>query len=119
MLADTSGRIFQANRFAADLLAYSGDDLPGTHLSRLVPASDRTLLLERLEKLISGELPQSHSERRLIAQNGLELWVNLHVVVQRNDEGNPLYFIIQMADISETKRSQDNMERLALSLIHI
>ena len=113
MLADTSGRIFQANRFAADLLAYSGEDLPGTHLSRFVPASDRTLLLERLEKLISGELPQSHSERRLIAQNGLELWVNLHVVVQRNDEGNPLYFIIQMADISETKRSQDNMERLA------
>lgn len=113
MLADTSGRIFQANRFAADLLAYAGEDLPGTHLSRLVPASDRTRLLERLEKLISGEIPLSHSERRLVAQTGLEIWVNFRVVVQRNDEGNPLYFIIQMADISETKRSQDRMERLA------
>jgi len=113
MLADTSGRIFQANRFAADLLAYQGEDLPGTHLSRLVPATDRARLLEQLEKLISGDIPLSHSERRLVAQNGLEIWVNFRVVVQRNDEGNPLYFIIQMADISDMKRSQDSMERLA------
>ena len=113
MLADTSGRIFRANHFAANLLAFKPEDLPGTHLSRLVPASDRSRLLEKLEDLISKEIPQSNSERRLVAQNGLELWVNFHVVVQRNEEGSPLYFIIQIADISDTKRTQDRMERLA------
>ena len=113
LLADTSGRIFQANRFAADLLAYEGDSLTGLHLSRLVPANGRVRLLEVLEQLIAGEVADSHSERRLVSQHGLEIWVNLHVVLQRSEEGNPLYFIIQMADITEMKRSQERMERLA------
>ena len=113
MLADTTGRIFQGNRFAADLLAYEEKQLPGLHLSRMVPTEDRALLLEVLEQLLSGALSQSHSERKLIAQNGVEIWVNLHAVLQESEDGSPLYFIIQMADITEMKRSQESMERLA------
>lgn len=113
LLADTTGRIFEANRFTADLLAYEEKLLPGMHLSRLLPAKDRSRLLEVLEQLLSGELSNSHSERRLVAQNGVEIWVNLHVVLQKTEEGSPLYFIIQMADITEMKRGQERMERLA------
>jgi len=113
MLADTSGRIFQANRFAADLLAYDETSLPGMHLSRLLPTKDRPRLLEILEQLLEGEISQSHSERKLITQNGTEIWVNLHAVLQKNEDESPLYFIIQMADITEMKRSQERMERLA------
>lgn len=113
MLADTTGRIIEANRFTADLLAYEEKLLPGMHLSRLLPVKDRARLLEILEQLLAGELSTSHSERRLVAQNGVELWVNLHVVLQTAEDGSPLYFIIQMADITEMKRSQERMERLA------
>ena len=113
LLADTTGRIFEANRFTADLLAYEEKLLPGMHLSRLLPAKDRSRLLEILEQLLSGEIANSHSERRLVAQNGVEIWVNLHVVLQTGEDGNPLYFIIQMADITEMKRGQERMERLA------
>ena len=113
MLADTTGRIFQANRFTADLLAYEEKHLPGLHLSRLVPTKDRPRLLEVLEQLLAGDISQSHSERKLIAQNGVEIWVNLHAVLQKAEDGGPLYFIIQMADITEMKRSQERMERLA------
>jgi len=113
MLGDTTGRIFQANRFAADLLAYEEKHLPGMHLSRLVPAKDRPQLLEILEQLLAGDISQSESERKLIAKNGVEIWVNLHAVLQKAEDGSPLYFIIQMADITEMKRSQERMERLA------
>ena len=113
MLADTTGRIFQANRFSADLLAYEEKQLPGMHLSRLVPTRDRPRLLEILEQLLAGDLSLSESERKLIAKNGVEIWVNLHTVLQKADDGSPLYFIIQMADITEMKRSQERMERLA------
>jgi len=113
MLADTTGQIFQGNRFAADLLAYEEKHFPGMHLSRLVPAKDRPRLLEILEQLLAGDISQSHSERKLIAQNGVEIWVNLHTVLQKAEDGAPLYFIIQMADITEMKRSQERMERLA------
>ena len=113
MLADTTGQIFQGNRFAADLLAYEEKSLPGMHLSRLVPTKDRPRLLEILEQLLAGDINQSHSERKLIAQNNVEIWVNLHTVLQKSEDGSPLYFIIQMADITEMKRSQERMERLA------
>jgi len=113
LLADTTGRIFEANRFTADLLAYDEKLLPGMHLSRLLPVKDRSRLLDILEQLLSGEISNSHSERRLVAQNGVEIWVNLHVVLQTSEDESPLYFIIQMADITEMKRGQERMERLA------
>lgn len=113
LLADTTGRIFEANRFTADLLAYEEKLLPGIHLSRLLPVKDRSRMLEVLEQLIAGEISNSHSERRLVALNGVEIWVNLHVVLQKGEDGSPLYFIIQMADITEMKRGQEKMERLA------
>ena len=41
MLVDADGRIFEANRFAADLLAYDLKSLEGRHISRLIPAEER------------------------------------------------------------------------------
>ncbi|MEM7221119.1 MAG: EAL domain-containing protein [Pseudomonadota bacterium] len=113
LLADVSGHIFRANRFAADMLAYEETTLPGVHLSRLLPSRDRGNLLTALEQLMSGDIEQSHTERRLVSQAGVEIWVNLHVVLQRGEDGNPLYFIIQMEDITDSKHSQERMERLA------
>lgn len=49
----------------------------------------------------------------MLCHNGLEIWTNYHVVLQRNEHGDPLYFIVQVADITDMKRSQERMERMA------
>ncbi len=113
LLADTDGRIFHANLFAAELLAYRQDKLPGTHLAKLVPEEDRIYLKESLDRLIHGVESTSRAERRMVCNDGTEIWTNFHVVAQRASEDHSTYLIVQIADITEMKNSQKRMERLA------
>lgn len=114
-LVDQEGNIFQANRFAREMLVYEATELPGMHISRLVPAEDRLQLKETLTRLQLGSEKTSLSERRMLCQNGLELWTNCQIVLQRDSEAetNGEYFIIQVADVTDIKLSQRRMERMA------
>jgi diguanylate cyclase (GGDEF)-like protein/PAS domain S-box-containing protein len=113
LLLDPQGHIFQANRFATELLNYGAGELDTTHVSRLVPADERADLKEQLERLLRGGDQALRSERRMLCADGLEIWTNCHVVVQRGRDGEPLSCILQVADITEMKTSQRRMERLA------
>ncbi len=113
LLTDTDGYIFQANHFAAHALAYTDDELVGSHISRLVPAGERQNLKECLDRLLHRSGNVNCAERRLVCQNSLEIWTNFHVVLQRADDGSPLYFIMQLADITEMKQGREQMERMA------
>jgi diguanylate cyclase (GGDEF)-like protein/PAS domain S-box-containing protein len=113
LLVDLQGRIVQANHFALDTLAYPEDALVGAHISRLVPEEDRAGLRDALDRLVDRNGNVSRSERRLLSQTGIEIWTNFHVVLQRSESGEPLYYIVQLADISDLKHSQARMERMA------
>ena len=113
ILVDTEGRIFQANKFSMDLLAYEEDQLLGSHISRLVPTDDRRGLKEIFRRLLAQNDSVEKSERRMLSRSSIEIWTNFHVVLQRGEDGSPLYFIVQIADITEMRRSQEQMERLA------
>lgn len=113
VLVHLNGNIFQANNFAAHILGYDDDPLEGTHISRLVPASDRKQLKETLSRMGGGQDETVRTECRMLRKDNLEIWTNLHVVVQRDANGTPAYLIGQIADITEMKSSQNRMERLA------
>jgi diguanylate cyclase (GGDEF)-like protein/PAS domain S-box-containing protein len=113
ILLDTRGYIFEANRFASDLLDYDPDALNGVHISRLLPAEDRGDLKSQLESLVRGREVTSYTERRMVCASGLEIWTNCHIVLQRGADDEPSYCIMQIADVTEVKHNQRRMERLA------
>jgi diguanylate cyclase (GGDEF)-like protein/PAS domain S-box-containing protein len=113
MLVDMKGRVFQANRTAAELLAYDEQHMFGIHISRLVPAEDRAALKDAFTEMSAANRKTDRAERRMMCQNGLEIWTNFHVVLQENSNGEPLYYIVQIADITDIKRNQERMEQMA------
>ena len=113
LLVDMDGRVFQANRTAASMLAYDEQHMNGIHISRLVPEGERRTLKASLRELIEGNYDTHSSERRLACQNSLEMWANMNIVLQKDSTGKPLYYIVQIADISDIKSGQAKMERLA------
>ncbi|MEM9621748.1 MAG: EAL domain-containing protein, partial [Pseudomonadota bacterium] len=112
MLVDMQGHIFQANHTAASLLAYDEQHMTGIHVSRLVPPEERASFKETLAAMTRREATHK-SERRMVCQNGLEIWTNFHVVLQRSSDGDSLYYIVQIADISDIKQGQQRMEQMA------
>ncbi len=113
LLTDTDGYIFQANHFATKALAYSEAEMVGSHVSRLVPTQDRQSLKETFDRLLHRSGNVFRCERRMLCKDSIEIWTNFHVVLQRSESGLPLYFIVQVADITEMKHSQERMERMA------
>ena len=112
LLLDLSGRVFQANHTAAKLLAYDEQHMPGLHISRLFPEAQRVGIKQSLQELTSSTTTYK-SEHRLVCQNGLETWSNVNIAMQRTSSGEPDYYIMQLADISDLKRGQEQMEQLA------
>ncbi len=113
LLTDTDGYIFQANNFAVKALAYPEAEMVGSHISRLVPSPERQSLKETFDRLLYRSGNVFRSERRMLCKDSMEIWTNFHVVLQRSETGSPLYFIVQLADISEMKRNREQMERMA------
>ncbi len=113
LLLDMEGRVFQANRFATDLLEYGEKSMQSLHISRLVPTEERSRCKEMLRRLSSGAEETIRAEQRMLRAGGQEIWTNMHVVLQRSREGSPSDYMVQIADITETKVSQQRMERMA------
>ncbi|HEY6599382.1 MAG TPA: PAS domain S-box protein, partial [Pseudomonadales bacterium] len=113
LLADNDGYVFQANNFALETLAYSESEIVGCHISRLVPPNERQSLKETFDRLLHRSGNVSRAERRMLCKDSIEIWTNFHVVLQRSETGQPLYFIVQIADITEMKRNEEHMQRMA------
>ena len=113
VLVDLDGQIFQVNHFAAELLFYEIESMQKLHISRLLPPNERDNLKEAMADLVTGKETTSRVERKMLCQDGHEIWTNFHIVVQRSPDGEPMYCIIQIGDITEMKTSQRRMERLA------
>jgi diguanylate cyclase (GGDEF)-like protein/PAS domain S-box-containing protein len=111
LLVNARGQIFEANRFAAELLSYDLDKMENLHISRLIPAEDRSAFKETLGRLFAGNDDTLRSETRMLCDDGLQIWTNFHIGMQRSAEGS--YGIVQFADITEMKNSQRRIERMA------
>ena len=113
MLIDSEGRIFQVNNYASELLEYDNEALLSRYISELLPEGQRTDLKQTLETLLTSKTSVDLADRELQCLSGRTISTNCHIVLQRSDTGNPLYFIVQIADITELKNSHQKMERFA------
>lgn len=113
MLIDAEGRIFQVNNYASGMLEYRNDELLSRYIFELLPDSQRKELKHTLESLLTNKHSVDSTERPMQCRSGRSIYTNFHIVLQRSDTGNPLYFIVQIADSTELKNSQEQMERLA------
>jgi PAS domain S-box-containing protein len=64
-----------------------------------------------LEKLAKGELPYYNREKRYIKKNGDIIWGDVTVTILRDKSGKPLGFLAMVADITERKRMEEQLER--------
>jgi diguanylate cyclase (GGDEF)-like protein len=69
--------------------------------------------LEHVREMVAGEIRGYEMEKRYFRADGSIVWVLLSVSLVRDADGAPRYFISQIQDISERKRAQGELERLA------
>lgn len=118
-LVGTEGQWLQANKALCQFLGYSQEELRALTFQQLTWPEDLNKDLQHVEKLVNGEINTYSMEKRYYTRNGDVVWALLAVSLVRHADGTPLYFIAQIEDINDLKRTEQVnkqlMERITLA----
>ncbi|MGH8604333.1 MAG: PAS domain S-box protein, partial [Gammaproteobacteria bacterium] len=86
-----------------EILGYGREELLGMTFLDLTPPEDVDASLDRVRRMLDGELDPYSLERRYIRKDGSRFWARLVVSLARKASGEPDYFICVVEDITERK----------------
>ncbi|MBY0249486.1 MAG: PAS domain S-box protein [Nitrospiraceae bacterium] len=109
-LVAPDGCWLEVNQALCWILGYSKEEFQSKAFQTLTHPDDlqQSLLLQ--QRLLSGELKTHQIEKRYLHKAGHAVWTILNVSSVRNDEGQVLYHIAQIQDITERKRAEQVLE---------
>jgi diguanylate cyclase (GGDEF)-like protein/PAS domain S-box-containing protein len=106
-LVGLDGTFMRVNRTLREIVGYAPEDLLALTFQDITHPDDLDADLELVRQVLAGERRSYRLEKRYVRADGQEAWVVLSVSLVRDEEGAPLYFVSQMEDVTERRRSQD------------
>jgi PAS domain S-box-containing protein len=109
-----------ANQAFCNIVGYSRSELLNLHWSQITHPDDIELNTKILESILNAKKEESRWEKRYIHKNGQTVWVDISTAIVRDTNGNPLYFITTIIDITERKQAEEKLraseENLSITL---
>ncbi|WP_244849462.1 PAS domain S-box protein [Caballeronia sp. SL2Y3] len=104
------GRFIDVNARLCEMLGYSADELVALTFQQITFVEDLESDLQNLRQLLAGHIPTYAMEKRYLRSDGSQLWVQLHVALVRQANGEPLHFIAIVEDI-EARKANERLQR--------
>ena len=115
-ILNTDGRFLNANAALCTMLGFTEDELKQkTFIDITVPEDIPNSVALQRSAFSTPEAPRS-LEKRYIHKDGHIIWVNVSTALVRSAEGDPLYFITIINDITEAKRAEEELLMLKHSI---
>jgi two-component system cell cycle sensor histidine kinase/response regulator CckA len=112
-LASPTGRWLKVNRALCKLVGYTEEELLTRSFQDITHPDDLPDSLECVRQLTTGESRVYQSEKRYIHAAGHLVTVLLNVSLVRDSQQQPRYFISQIQDITERKRTEESLRLLS------
>ncbi|HET6448025.1 MAG TPA: diguanylate cyclase [Conexibacter sp.] len=101
---DSLGRIFGCAR----------EQLVGTRaLSAMVDPQHAPALARGMDELLRGADAVHHGEYRVVRSDGVAIWLDMTASLVRDEDGRPLYRLVQAQDVTERKAAEERLRFLA------
>jgi diguanylate cyclase (GGDEF)-like protein/PAS domain S-box-containing protein len=113
-LVSPQGTWLRVNRSLCELLGFSEQELLDSNFQAVTHADDLGHDLANLYRLLQGETPTCHVEKRYVHRQGQIVWALNSVSLVRDSDNNPTHFIFQIQDITERKRAEAALQSLSL-----
>ena len=108
-LVGTDGRFLRTNRSLCNMLGYREVELLGKTFQDITHPDDLDADLDQVRRTLLGEIRTYQMEKRYFHKEGHVVWALLSVSMVHDEEGEPLYFVSQIQDISERKRAEQKI----------
>jgi PAS domain S-box-containing protein len=108
------GRAVFSNRALHEMLGYTVEEL--SHIEKwdeIVHPDERASGSERYAELVEGKRDTYEREQRFIRRDGICVVADSKFQLLRDADGKPQYVVGLMEDITESKRAQEERDRLA------
>ncbi len=112
-LLDENGHWLLVNRALCDVVGYTAQELLGKRFDGIVHPDDVGNDSEQRRALLAGEIPSFRVEKRCIDAAGETVSAILSMSLVRDREREPLHYVVQVQDVSERRRLEENMRGLA------
>jgi PAS domain S-box-containing protein len=96
----------RVNNALCNMSGYSVNELIGKNLKDVTHPEDWENDLQQIKRMLSNEIDVYQTEKRYIHKTGRSLWIMLSSSLLRDNNGNPVYFITQIQDITERKKAE-------------
>ncbi|MGV3722942.1 MAG: PAS domain S-box protein, partial [Actinomycetota bacterium] len=114
-LVAPDGRWLRVNQSICRLVGYSEEDLLATDFQSITHPSDLDTDLDFVRQLLDGSIDRYQMEKRYIHKDGGTVWALLCVSLVRHPNGEPIYFISQIQDITERKEMEQKLIKASRS----
>src|SRR2546423_10655028 len=104
------------NQRYCEITGYSREEILALKLEDITHPEDLPASREFIDRIRSGELPEYRMEKRYVRKDGSVIWVHLTVSIVRSVNGEPLYLVAFIDDITERRNAQREASR-SLSLL--
>src|SRR5204863_112551 len=111
-LTTPEDRWLQVNTAFCELVGYSEEELLGLTIADLTHPEDLERDVAESQSLLDGATRSYSMEKRYVRPDGSLVWVMLSVSLVRDSDGAPLYFVAQVQDIGDRKRTEAESARL-------
>jgi PAS domain S-box-containing protein len=96
----------EVNQAFCDMLGYSRDELITRKWQEITYPEDVELTQKLIDSLLSGEKEMVRFTKRFLHKNGSIVWADLGTALRRDQDGQPLYLVTSVNDITERKQAE-------------
>ncbi len=105
-MCNIQGQFLQVNQAFCHLLGYSEAEILQFSFQDVTYSEDLDLDQSLHTKMMAGEIPFYHLEKRYVAKDGGIVWALLSVTLVRDQENQPLYGVSHVQDITSRKQAE-------------
>jgi len=112
-IVDIDGKIQKTNAAFSRLTEYTEDELTQLHFNDITHPDDFNVGTEIIEKLVAGDIPTAAFEKRYLTKNKHIIYAYVSTSLVRDELAKPQYFITHIVDLTEHKRSDQELLKLS------
>ncbi len=111
-LTSPDGHFVKVNAALCRMLGYRPEEMEGADITLFTVPEDDEAMRRRVAAMVDGTSDQGHARRRYRAKDGSIRWGDVSSTLQRDADGQPLYFIGSVMDVTEQVAAAEQIARL-------
>ncbi|WP_017931159.1 sensor histidine kinase [Robiginitomaculum antarcticum] len=124
-LLNPSGQWLKVNQALCDIIGYSESELLSVTFQDISHPDDLTADMNNIKQLITADIQTYTMEKRYFHKDKRAIWTLQTVSVVRDENSKPKYFLSQIVDVTEAKKTSESLiqannelQRLSYQISH-